>query len=95
MNNFLENEEIPWDEKCWKCKKKKKKHSKFQRLYNVNDYIIITLQRNDIETSKINNSLITFDPILNIKYYVDVDLFEGKSNFILKGTINHIGKLTS
>ena len=45
----------------------------------------MTLQRNDIETSKINNSLITFDPILNIKDYFDADLFEGKSNFILKG----------
>ena len=75
-------------------KRRKKKHSKFIRLYNVNDYLIITLQRNDIETSKINNSLITFDTILNINDYFDTDLFEGKSNFILKGTINHIGKLT-
>ena len=67
MNNFFGKEEIPWDEKCWKCKKKKKKHSKFIRLYNVNDYFIITLQRYDSETSKINNSLITLEPILNLK----------------------------
>lgn len=95
LNNFFGKEEIPWDEKCWKCKKKKKKHSKFIRLYNVNDYFIITLQRYDSETSKINNSLITFEPILNLKDYFDEQLFKGKSNFILKGTINHFGKLNS
>ena len=32
---------------------------------------------------------------MNIKDYFDTDLFKGKNNFILKGTINNIGKLTS
>ena len=91
----MKNDEIPWDDKCWKCKKKKKKLSKFIRLYNVNDYLIITLQRYDIETSKINNSLITFESILTLKDYFDGGLFEEKSDFILKTTINHIGKLNS
>ena len=95
LNKFFESDEISWDDKCWKCKKKKKKHSKLIRLYNVNDYLIITLQRYDSGTAKINNSFITFDSILCINDYLDTDLFKGKSNFILKGTINHIGNVNS
>ena len=32
---------------------------------------------------------------MNLKDYFDEQLFKGKSNFILKGTINHFGKLNS
>ena len=73
--------------------KKKKIHSKLIRLYNINDYLTITLQRFYTETSKINNSLITFESRLNLKNYLYFDLFKGKGNFFLKGTINNIGNL--
>ena len=74
---------------------KKKKHTKQIRLYNVNDYLIITLQRFDTKKCKINTCLISFESDLNIKNYLDYDLFEGNSKFLLKGTINHIGNINS
>ena len=78
---FFEENDTPWKDKCWSCKKKKKKHSKLIRLYNVNDYLIITLQRFDADTSKINNSLVTFESSLNLNNYLDLELYNGESCF--------------
>ena len=75
------------------AKKKKRRHSKLIRLYNVNEYLIITLQRFDAETSKINNCLVTFESSLNLKNYLDLELYKGESCFVLKRTINHVGNL--
>ena len=93
LTKFFEKNDILWNGKCWSCKKKKRRHSKLIRLYNVNEYLIITLQRFDAETSKINNCLVTFESSLNLKNYLDLELYKGESCFVLKGTINHVGNL--
>ena len=91
LTKFFEKNDISWNGKCWSCKKKKRRHSKLIRLYNVNEYLIITLQRFDAETSKINNCLVTFESSLNLKNYLDLELYKGESCFVFKGAINHIG----
>ena len=64
-------------------------------MYNIKDYLIITLQRFDAEASQINNSVIIFESSLNLKNYLDFELFNGESYFFLKGTRNHIGNFNS
>jgi len=81
LDQFFDEEKISWDDKCWSCKKKKKIHSKLIRLYNIKDYLIITLQRFDAEASQINNSVVTFESSLNLKNYLDFELFNGESYF--------------
>ena len=44
--------------------KKEKNTFEINRLYNIKDYLIITLQRFNAEASQINNSVITFESIL-------------------------------
>ena len=78
MTKFFEKNDISWNGKCWSRKKKKRRHSKLIRLYNVNEYLIITLQRFDAETSKINNCLVTFESSLNLKNYLDLELYRRK-----------------
>ena len=95
LNNYFKKIKILWEYKCWDCKKKKKKHTKSIRLYNVNDYFIITLQRYENDSLQINNSEVSFESSLNLGSYLDSNLFKGKGDFSLKVTIHYIENINS
>ena len=90
MKDLFTETEISWNNKCWQCKKKKK-HTKQLRIYNINNYFIISLQRND--NSRINCTNLHFSPSINLNDYIDKDIFKGKFLYRLKGSINHIGSI--
>ena len=44
---------------------------------------------------ELNNSLISFGPILNLNKFTDDDIFNGNCIYNLKTTINHIGSFVA
>ena len=90
FKEYFNEYDIPWDSKCWKCKKKKKQHTKLTKLYNINNYLVISIQRYNSETQEFNNLLLEFDKDIELKNFIDIDIFKGKTEYNLKATLNHI-----
>ena len=82
--------EIEWEEKCVKCKKKKKKHYKEIYIANINEYLFISLQRFNIISNEVNNIKVKFEESIDIKELIDRDIYKGSNRFDLIAIINHL-----
>ena len=51
------------------------------------------MQRYKENNMELNNSLISFGPVLNLNKFTDDDIFNGNYNYNLKAKINHIGSV--
>ena len=84
---------VDLDNKCKKCKKRKK-NIKIQIKFNIiNELIIFSVQRFDPLLSVKNESLIIYDELIDLKPYSDTPIFEKNLKYKLIGTIHHNGNL--
>ena len=80
INEYFKEEELEWSSKCENCK-------------ILNEIVIFSLQRFDPVLSIKNNIRVSFDEVIDLKDYCDIDLYKENTKYRLLGTINHIGNI--
>ena len=93
INEYFKEEELDWSSKCENCLKPELKHLKITKFCILNEIVIFSLQRFDPVLSIKNNIRVSFDEIIDLKEYCDLDLFKQNTKYRLCGTINHIGNI--
>jgi ubiquitin C-terminal hydrolase len=93
IKEYFKEEEIEWGTKCENCQKPGLKHFKKIKFSILNEIVIFSLQRFDPFLSMKNNLRVSFDEIIDLKDYCDIDLYKENTKYRLCGTINHIGNI--
>ena len=93
IKEYFKEEELEWSSKCENCKKPDLKHLKITKFCILNEIVIFSLQRFDPVLSIKNNIRVSFDEVIDLKDYCDIDLYKENTKYRLLGTINHIGNI--
>ena len=94
LDDYFETDEIQFETKCEKCRKKRVYHTKETKFSRPPNILILSLQRINYREKRKNNCYVDFPELLNIKKYIDDECgHENECQYELYGIGNHSGTI--